>query len=90
MSAGKYRSRYPGMRGKFCSVDQRGTGQKERRKWGRRIYKPEEVVNLLQQAEVAVANGKITPQGCKEASLIHLQPAVLLALREYIHNVTDV
>jgi len=26
---------------------------------GRKIYKPEEIVNLLRQVEVAVANGKM-------------------------------
>ncbi len=33
----------------------------------RKIYKPEEIVNLLRQVEVSVANGKNTPQACKEA-----------------------
>jgi transposase-like protein len=32
-------------------------------------YKPEEVVSLLRQIEVALANGKSTPQGCKEAGI---------------------
>ncbi len=32
-------------------------------------YKPEEIVNLLRQIEVAVANGKTTPQACKEAQI---------------------
>ena len=35
-------------------------------------YKPEQVVNLLRQIEVQVANGKTTPQACKEAE-IHTQ-----------------
>ena len=30
-------------------------------------YKPEQVVNLLRQIEVETANGKTTPQACKEA-----------------------
>ena len=30
-------------------------------------YQPEQVVNLLRQIEVAVANGKTTPLACKEA-----------------------
>jgi len=29
-------------------------------------YQPEQVVNLLRQIEVAVANGKTTAQACKE------------------------
>jgi hypothetical protein len=32
-------------------------------------YQPEQVVNLLQQIEVAVANGKTTAQACKEAEI---------------------
>jgi hypothetical protein len=31
--------------------------------------KPEQVVTLLRQIEVAVANGKTTPQACKEAEV---------------------
>ena len=30
-------------------------------------YKPEQIVTLLRQIEVAVANGKTTPQACKDA-----------------------
>ena len=36
----------------------------------RKIYKPEEIVNLLRQVEVAVANGKSTPVACKEAGVV--------------------
>lgn len=32
-------------------------------------YKPEQIVTLLRQIEVAVANGKTTPQACKEAQI---------------------
>ena len=35
----------------------------------RKTYKPEEIVNVLRQVEVAVANGKPTPQACKEAGI---------------------
>ena len=35
-------------------------------------YKPEQIVTMLRQIEVAVANGKSTPQACKEAG-IHTQ-----------------
>ena len=35
-------------------------------------YKPEQIVTLLRQIEVAVANGKAPPQACKEAG-IHTQ-----------------
>jgi transposase-like protein len=34
-----------------------------------RRYKPEEIVTLLRQIEVAVANGKTTPQACKDAEI---------------------
>jgi transposase len=32
-------------------------------------YKPEQIVTLLRQIEVEVANGKTTPQACKEAEI---------------------
>jgi len=32
-------------------------------------YKAEQIVTLLRQIEVAVANGKTTPQACKEAEI---------------------
>jgi putative transposase len=32
-------------------------------------YKPEQIVNLLRQIEVEMANGKTTPQACKEAEI---------------------
>jgi putative transposase len=32
-------------------------------------YKPEQIVTLLRQIEVAIANGKSTPQACKEAQI---------------------
>ena len=32
-------------------------------------YKPEQIVTVLRQIEVAVANGKSTPQACKEAGI---------------------
>ena len=28
-------------------------------------YKPEQIVHLLRQIEVAIANGKTTPQACR-------------------------
>jgi len=34
-----------------------------------RRYKPEQIVNLLRQIEVAIANGKPTPQACREAEI---------------------
>ncbi len=32
-------------------------------------HTPEQIVNVLRQIEVAIANGKTTPQGCKEAGV---------------------
>ena len=32
-------------------------------------YKPEQIVNLLRQVEVAIANGKTTPQACRDAGI---------------------
>jgi hypothetical protein len=32
-----------------------------------KMYKTEQIVNLLWQVEVEIANGKTTPQACKEA-----------------------
>jgi hypothetical protein len=32
-------------------------------------YKPEQIVTLLRQIEVEIANGKTTPQACKEAQI---------------------
>ena len=32
-------------------------------------YKPDQIVTILRQIEVAVANGKSTPQACKEAEI---------------------
>jgi transposase-like protein len=32
-------------------------------------YKAEQIVNLLRQIEVEIANGKTTPQACKEAEI---------------------
>jgi putative transposase len=33
-------------------------------------HSPEQIVNVLRQIEVAIANGKSTPLACKEAGLI--------------------
>jgi hypothetical protein len=55
---------------KFC------TSQSERESHGggyldmpMQRYKPEQIVTVLRQIEVAVANGKTTPQACKEAGI---------------------
>ena len=33
-------------------------------------HTPDQIVNLLRQIEVAVANGKTTPQACKDAGIV--------------------
>jgi putative transposase len=32
-------------------------------------YKPEQIVTLLRQIEVAISSGKTTPQACKDAAI---------------------
>lgn len=32
-------------------------------------YKPEQIVTMLRRIEVSIANGKTTPQACKEAEI---------------------
>ena len=32
-------------------------------------YRPEQVVNLLRQIEVEIANGKTTPEACRDAGI---------------------
>jgi putative transposase len=34
-----------------------------------RRYKPEQIVTLLRQVEVGIANGKTTPQACNEVEI---------------------
>jgi hypothetical protein len=49
-------------------------------------YQPEQVVNLLRQIEVAVANGKTTAQACKEAEIrraVELNPGYAAAHHWY-------
>jgi hypothetical protein len=36
---------------------------------GMRRFKPEQIVTMLRQIEVAVGNGKTMPQACKEAAI---------------------
>ena len=50
-------------------VDKRDTEQLEHMGRGKK-YQPEQVVNLLRQIEVAVANGKTTVLACKDAGIV--------------------
>ena len=47
-------------------------------------YKPEQIVTLLRQVEVEIANGKTTPQACKEAEIT---AQTLLPLAEGIRRI---
>ena len=50
-------------------MDKRDTGQGERMGRGKK-YQPEQVVNLLRQIEVAIANGKTTALACEESGIV--------------------
>ena len=50
------------------------SGMRENPLGGKRVmplqrYKPEQIVTMLRQIEVGIANGKNTPQACKEAAI---------------------
>jgi hypothetical protein len=32
-------------------------------------YKPEQIMTVLRRVEVVIANGKLTPQACREAGI---------------------
>jgi len=36
----------------------------------RRKYTPEQIIGILRQVEVAVSNGRSTPQACREAGIV--------------------
>ncbi len=51
-------------------------------------YKPEQIVTMLRQIEVSIANGKNTPQACKEAEITiqtfqdcHTEPRIVPTFR---------
>ena len=50
-------------------MDKRHIGQESVWDEGRK-YQPEQVVKLLRQIEVAVANGKTTALACKETGIV--------------------
>ena len=58
-----------GVPGLICTSG-RDTLDKESVWDGGKKYQPEQVVNLLRQIEVAVANGKTTARACKEAGIV--------------------
>jgi len=53
----------------FVPVLMRETGQKERKMAKGKKHTPEQIVSLLRQIEVAVANGKTTPVACREGGI---------------------
>jgi putative transposase len=55
--------------GNFCASEKHKKLAEPGIAQGKR-YQPEQVVNLLRQIEVAVANGKTTAQACKEAEIV--------------------
>src|SRR6266851_2434464 len=60
-----------GVPGKFCASEKHKKLACEELGMARgKRYQPEQVVNLLRQIEVAVANGKTTAQACKEAEIV--------------------
>jgi len=57
--------------GKFCASEKHKKLACEELGMARgKRYQPEQVVNLLRQIEVGVANGKTTAQACKEAEIV--------------------
>lgn len=53
-----------------------------------RKYKPEQIVTVLRQVEVQMANGKTAPQACKEAG-IHTQTYYLYGLLPFCKKNRD-
>ena len=56
------------MPGKFCTSGSETNWYGRSLKWHEESgIRPEQIVNVLRQIEVAIANGKTTPAACKEA-----------------------
>jgi hypothetical protein len=58
-----------GVLGHFCDSEEETLEQGEGIAGGKK-YQPEQVVNLLRQIEVAVANGNSTEQACRDAGIV--------------------
>src|SRR3978361_946235 len=54
----------------FVPVEMRQPGKEELRMRRGTKHTAEQIVNLLRQVEVSVANGKTLPQACKEAEIV--------------------
>jgi hypothetical protein len=54
----------------------------------KRRYTAEEIVTVLRQVEVALANGKPTPQACREAGIAGQILSVILGVSEFERNLT--
>ncbi len=55
--------------GQFCAKWNEREHLEEKRVMPIKRYKPEQIVTMLRQIEVSIANGKTTPQACKEAEI---------------------
>ena len=61
---------YTGLTGTFyTSGNEREPLERKESDMTKKRHTPEQIVTLLRQVEVAVANGKGTPQACKEAAI---------------------
>jgi transposase-like protein len=56
--------------GLICASEEETHWNEESKMARGKRYQPEQVVNLLRQIEVAIANGKTTAQACKEAEIV--------------------
>ena len=52
-------------------------------------YKPEQIVTVLRQIEVEIANGKTTPQACKEAEITQRLVAELSLEKQILKDVAE-
>jgi transposase-like protein len=57
--------------GEFSTSGQeRDTVTRGAGKWPGRKYTPEQIIGILRQVEVAVSNGRSTPQACRESGIV--------------------
>jgi hypothetical protein len=53
--------------GEFCTSGKERHWYERSWKMARRKYTPEQIIGILRQVEVAVSNGRSTPQACRKA-----------------------
>jgi hypothetical protein len=56
-----------GVRGSFCTSEDETNWKEELYMAGGKEHRAEQIVNLLRQVEVGVANGKTLPQACRKS-----------------------